>query len=64
MVGSRGTWSNLWIYKPKQSFLAKTFPQIIDFLQIIYYIKQCHRERVGRIWNQRLIPFQSPPPLD
>lgn len=51
MVGKKA-WSNLWIYKSKQSFLAKTFPQIIDFLQIIYYIKQCHWEQVGQIWNQ------------
>lgn len=58
MVGKKA-WSNLWIYKSKQSFLAKTFPQIIDFLQIIYYIKQCHREPG---LEQRLNPFQSPPP--
>lgn len=62
MMGRKRAWSNLWIYKSKQSFLAKTFPQIIDFLQIIYYIKQCHRELVGQIWSQRLNPFQSPPP--
>lgn len=57
MLGSRGTWSNLWIYKSKQSFLAKTFPQIIDFLQIIYYIKQCHRER----WDGIRAGFSSIP---